>query len=296
MRGKSTLMVVINALLAWILVLVFLAVLAKSYWTNKKTNDVSSRKNKIIGVVATYELDRAKRQKYGEQYGYLYDKYFLRARYVDNVARVCKDNNVTFIIIPSLESAVERYADIVDGVIFTGGDDIHSKYFHQPLHPAVQDVELDRNIEFYLSFYRHLINQQKPILGICLGAQLINVVSGGDLIQDIPSEINTTIQHAGNFYLDGIHDLHIKDGSRLKGIVGTNTIRTGSNHHQSVGKLGDGITATAQSSDGVIEAIEKPDYQSFLLGVQWHVEAAATENDRNIVKAFCDAVEHGTRW
>ena len=259
--------------------------------------NVNSAKNtqrpKIIGIVATYELDKNKRQKFGDEHGYLWDKHFIRARYTDQFAKVCKDNNVSFVIIPPIESQLENYVKLVDGVIFTGGDDMDAKYFGQKNHPAVKDVELDKNIDFQISFYKKLVENNKHILGICLGEQIINVAHGGDLIQDIPSTTKTDINHKDGFYLHLIHTVNLKEGSLLREILNKDQISVNSNHHQAVGRLGKGISATGIAPDGIIEAIEKEDYPAFLLGVQWHLEANSTPDDTKIIKAFCDSVENG---
>ena len=252
-----------------------------------------SKRPKIIGVVATYDLDSDKRKKFGEEYGYLWDKHFIRARYTDQFAKVCKDNNVSFVIIPPIESQLENYVKLVDGVIFTGGDDMDAKYFGQKNHPAVKDVELDKNIDFQISFYKKLVENNKHILGICLGEQIINVAHGGDLTQDIPSLIKTDINHKDGFYLHLIHTVNLKEGSLLRKILNKDQISVNSNHHQAVGRLGKGISATGIAPDGIIEAIEKENYSAFLLGVQWHLEANITKDDTKIIKAFCDSVENG---
>ena len=259
----------------------------------KKSVITHDKKTKIVGVISTYELDNGKRQKFGDKYGYLWDKHFIRARYTDQIAKVCKNNNISFIIIPAIEDQLDNYVNLVDGVIFTGGDDMNAKYFGQKNHPAVTDVELDKNIDFQLSLYKKLVENKKHILGICLGEQVINVANGGDLIQDIPSTIKTDINHKDGFYPNLMHVIKIKDGSLLKKILNKDEITVNSNHHQAVGKLGKGIVSTAEAPDGIVEAIEKENYPAFLLGIQWHLEANITENDTKIIKAFCDAVENG---
>ena len=283
-KSKVVLMVVFNVVIFGL----FAVLLIKKIPTQQH-----SKRPKIIGVVATYELDKNKRKKFGEEYGYLWDKHFIRARYTDQFAKVCKDNNVSFVIIPPIESQLENYAQLVDGVIFTGGDDMDAKYFGQKNHPAVKDVELDKNIDFQISFYKKLVENNKPVLGICLGEQIINVAHGGDLTQDIPSLIKTDINHKDGFYLHLIHTVNLKEGSLLRKILNKDQISVNSNHHQAVGRLGKGISATGIAPDGIIEAIEKEGYPAFLLGIQWHLEANITEDDTKIIKAFCDSVENG---
>ena len=271
----------------------FTVLLIKKIPTYKVDNIKNNKRPKIIGVVATHELDTGKRQTFGEEYGYLWDKHFIRARYTDQFAKVCKDNDVSFVIIPPIESQLKDYAQLVDGVIFTGGDDMDAKYFGQKNHPAVTDVELDKNIDFQISFYKKLVENKKPVLGICLGEQIINIAHGGDLIQDIPSTIKTDINHKDGFYLHLIHTVNLKEGSLLRKILNKDQISVNSNHHQAVGQLGQNLFASAVAPDGIIEAIEKEGYSAFLLGIQWHLEANSTPDDTKIIKAFCNAVENG---
>ena len=288
-KSKVVLMLAFNVVIFGL----FTVLLIKKIPTYKVDSIKNNKRPKIIGVVATHELDTGKRQTFGEEYGYLWDKHFIRARYIDQFAKVCKDNNVSFVIIPPIENQLENYVKLVDGVIFPGGDDMDAKYFGQKNHPAVTDVELDKNIDFQISFYKKLVENKKPVLGICLGEQIINVAHGGDIIQDIPSTIKTDINHKDGFYLHLIHTVNLKEGSLLRKILNKDQISVNSNHHQAVGRLGKGISATGVAPDGIIEAIEKEGYPAFLLGIQWHLEANSTPDDTKIIKAFCNAVENG---
>jgi putative glutamine amidotransferase len=115
------------------------------------------------------------------------------------------------------------------------------------------------------------------MLAICRGAQVLNVAMGGSLVQDIPSAVTSDLPHTVQEPKDHIaHQIHVTAGSRLEAVLGSAvgealSCRVNSRHHQSVGRLGRDLTATATASDGVVEAIEAPQ-KTFCLGVQWHPE------------------------
>jgi putative glutamine amidotransferase len=121
------------------------------------------------------------------------------------------------------------------------------------------------------------MEQDVPLLAICRGAQVLNVAAGGTLVQDIPTAVTTDLSHRltepKNFVA---HDIQVAVDSRLHSALGTAVsascaCRVNSRHHQSVGKLGRHLHASATAPDGVIEGIEAPD-ATFCLGVQWHPE------------------------
>ncbi|MDE1890778.1 MAG: gamma-glutamyl-gamma-aminobutyrate hydrolase family protein, partial [Planctomycetota bacterium] len=110
-----------------------------------------------------------------------------------------------------------------------------------------------------------------PILAICYGAQLVNVVLGGSLIQDIPSECKNLLIHKDSQNERYTHSVTIEKNSILYSIIGVDRIEANSTHHQAVKRLGKGLKDTAHTADGMIEAVEWKDYP-FLVGVQWHPE------------------------
>ena len=101
---------------------------------------------------------------------------------------------MALIIIPIDSNQINKFAQIVDGVIFTGGGDVDSKLFNQEKHPTAID-ETEERTEFEVNFCKKILELKKPILAICRGMQLVNVVLGGDIVQDIPSYIKTNINH-----------------------------------------------------------------------------------------------------
>jgi putative glutamine amidotransferase len=124
------------------------------------------------------------------------------------------------------------------------------------------DVELDRA---ELSLARAALDRGLPVLGICRGHELLNVLYGGTLHQDVPGHRQT---EPG---VQATHDVRLEPGSRLAGILGATEGRVNSFHHQAVDALGRGLRAVAWSPDGIVEGIEDP-AAPWVLGVQWHAE------------------------
>ena len=166
--------------------------------------------------------------------------------------------------------------DALDGILLTGGGDIDPVLYGEVRHPSVDDAEPGRD-EFEIDLARRAVAADVPLLAICRGAQVLNVSAGGTLVQDIPTAVTTELPHSLTQPRDCIaHAVQITPGSRLHNALGAAvdaacTCRVNSRHHQSVGKLGADLVATAVAADGVIEAIEAPNAR-FCVGVQWHPE------------------------
>jgi len=176
------------------------------------------------------------------------------------------------ILIPILENQqdIRRVLEIVDGVLLIGGHDIDPKFYGQKKHKNTKLLLKDRNI-FDMQLAKLAISINKPILAICLGVQLLNVVSGGTLIQDIPTMINTEIKHSFGNIGKFAHTVKITKGTLLHKILESDEIKVNSSHHQSIKDVGNGFRINAISPDGIIEGIEN-NKKNFLLGVQWHPE------------------------
>jgi len=128
--------------------------------------------------------------------------------------------------------------------------------------------------DFDLALAREALRRSMPILGICLGSQELNVVLGGTMIQDIPSEVGDAESHRRLDLVDlrrGVHEITFVPGTRVAEIYGSGTIRVNSAHHQAADDLGAGIVVAARAPDGIVEAWEIPDHP-FLIGVQFHPE------------------------
>ena len=169
-----------------------------------------------------------------------------------------------------------KVLDEVDGVLLTGGGDIDPVFYGEDRHPTVEDAEPGRD-EFEIDLARRAVESNVPVLAICRGAQVLNVAMGGSLVQDIPTSVESKLQHTVVEPKNHVaHDVRIVPGSRLEAALGgsvsaAHTCRVNSRHHQSVGRLGSELTASATAEDGVVEAIEAPQ-KTFCVGVQWHPE------------------------
>ena len=125
-----------------------------------------------------------------------------------------------------------------------------------------------------------------PILGICGGEQLINVSLGGTLIQDIKNLKFKTLEHEQLNPRDQTsHQVYIEPKTLLHSIIGEDTINVNSAHHQAIDKLGDGLTISGKSKDGIIEAIEGLNHK-WCIGLQWHPEFLITKADKSIFTDF----------
>lgn len=184
-------------------------------------------------------------------------------------------------------SLVAHYADILSGFLATGGafDIPPSWYGDKEQHKKTEPQPIRSNFEKAL--FLAIEQRNKPFLGICGGMQLLNVVYGGTLIQHLPEEIDSDINHEQpNPRTEKGHYVSIKSGTLLHQIVGKNEIPVNSAHHQAIRQIGDRLVLSGTcKEDNVIEAIELPG-ERFCLGVQWHPEYQISEADRDIFQAF----------
>ena len=188
---------------------------------------------------------------------------------------------------------VKAQIDACDGIILCGGMDIHPLYYGEEPHHNLGFVN-SKEDEYQIKIARITLNLHKPILGICRGHQLLNVVCGGTLYQDLSEILSSTIKHdqIPKRY-EPYHSINIANGTKLEKILGNNTM-VNSIHHQCIKELGTGLKATAYAKDGVIEAIEMPG-RDFIMGVQWHPEEMAVRGDGNMIEIFKEFVKKSKR-
>ena len=167
---------------------------------------------------------------------------------------------------------IDTMLDTCDGIIIIGGPDLNPRSWSGEQHPMTQCMESPRQ-EFDIELIQKTVKRNKPILGICLGIQELNIALGGSLLQDIPSLfVSSTLRHrkkTGCSFQE--HTVHVEPSSLLYSIVGSEEIIVNSSHHQAVGEVAPNLRAVAWAPDGVIEAIEATDGRH-ILGVQWHPE------------------------
>ncbi len=201
-----------------------------------------------------------------------------RARSVETMARTflsaIEAAGGRAILIPNSEdpSLAEGYLDLVNAIVFTGGDDPHPGVFGEDPHPNV-DVVDERRDRFEFMLARDAHARGLPTLGVCRGIQMMNIALGGDIYQDLVTQADAPICHAQKTMDDGPwHEVMIEPGSQLAALLGGGRRRVNSYHHQAVRRLGTGLTVSAKTTgDGLIEALEDPE-KPYFIGVQWHPE------------------------
>jgi putative glutamine amidotransferase len=200
---------------------------------------------------------------------------------------------IPLVVPPVPAHMAPRILDAVAGLVLTGGEDVDPSYFGATRHPATGPANDDRD-QCELALAREAAGRRLPTLAICRGVQVLNVALGGSLIQDLPSEHTSTVEHdAEGSRNERVHEVDVSAGSRLGNILGARSIVTNSFHHQAVDRLGDGLCAVGTSPDGIVEAVECTDRAWWMVGVQWHPEeltATAEEWDRALFAAFARAV------
>jgi len=173
------------------------------------------------------------------------------------------------------------------GLLLTGGDDVDPALYGEERHPATEESDRERD-EVEVRLLQEALARDLPVLAICRGLQLMNVMHGGTLVQHMEGhEVRTDEKSAP------AHEIRIEPDTLLARIAGANSWQVNSRHHQAVKALGSGLRVSATDpTDGTIEAIERPD-KRFVLGVQWHPENEVFANpDRlQLFRRFADALE-----
>lgn len=208
--------------------------------------------------------------------------YALRANYCDVVAAA----GGLPIALPHEPELAEHYLALIDGLIVTGGafDVDPALYGAGERHATVTLKE--RRTSFEWAVTRGAVERDKPVLGICGGQQLLNVVLGGTLIQHIPDAVPDALAHEQpNPRTEPGHEVAVVHGSLLHRITGADSLPVNSAHHQAAERVGVGVVVSATAADGVIEAIEDP-RRRFCLGVQWHPEYGISPGDTALIAAF----------
>jgi len=166
------------------------------------------------------------------------------------------------------DDITDRVLDRVDGLLITGGRDVDPTSYGQQAHPATDRPGGCRD-SWEFALVDGALRRSMPILGICRGAQVLNVALGGTLHQHLPDVLGHTHHQQGNAVFS-TSNVHTVAGSRLAGLVGAG-VSVRCYHHQAIDRLGTGLSISATDSAGVIEAIEMPG-KHFVVAVQWHPE------------------------
>ena len=169
---------------------------------------------------------------------------------------------------PVDDHIANRVLDGLDGLVITGGKDVDPARYGQAPHPKTDEPRHDRD-EWELALLAGALKRGLPVLGICRGAQVLNVALGGTLHQHLPDVVGHSRHQAGNAVFSTSR-VHVAPGTRLATLIGGYSDEQ-CYHHQAIAELGKGLIASARDSDGVIEAIELPG-DTFVVAVQWHPE------------------------
>lgn len=191
------------------------------------------------------------------------------------------------------EKDYNNYLDILDGIIFTGGLDVSPlTYGENPL----KEINLISSIrdKYEMGLFKKAYERKLPILGICRGLQIGNIVLGGNLYQDINTQVPGSLGHRpkgipnDEFY----HSINIKKNTKLYNIFNKEKIFVNSLHHQAIKKLGKDLIISASSEDGIIEAIESTD-DRFFIGLQFHPENLTKKHEEflNIFRELIEAAQ-----
>ncbi|MDP2345052.1 MAG: gamma-glutamyl-gamma-aminobutyrate hydrolase family protein [Deltaproteobacteria bacterium] len=204
-------------------------------------------------------------------------------------SRILEAGGLPLVMPPVDEDGLDQLIALADALVLPGGGfDIDPQHYGEAQLPACGELKPERtDLEWGL-----LVRAERkgiPVLGICGGMQLMNVVRGGALFQDIPSQKPSALVHSqeGPKRLPS-HVVDVVATSQLARLVGAGPLPVNSTHHQGIKHLGRDLTTSATAPDGLVEGIEDRS-QAFFVGVQWHPESMEEEPHRAIYRAMIDA-------
>ena len=194
------------------------------------------------------------------------------------------------VVIPPLDvDSIEPLLDGLCGLCLSGGPDLHPSIYGATPHPELGPTEPHLD-SFEVALVRAAEARDLPVLAICRGLQVLNIARGGTLVQDLPSERPSAVQHRqAEVGWVATHDVRLQAGSLVAACLGETELRVNSFHHQAVDRLGSGLRIVGWADDGTVEAIEAID-RRFTVAVQWHAESMihSPEQDR-LLTAFAQA-------
>ena len=204
---------------------------------------------------------------------------------LDYVQAILRAGGLPVVLPPLIPELAGPLLDGVDGLCIPGGPDIHPRHYgaipHEMLGPTEGELDM-----FERALVWEALERGTPLLGICRGAQMINVALGGTLHQHLPACVPDALPHRQDVDMSQTtHPVRVARDSLLAGVLGER-VAVNSLHHQAVDRLGEGLVAVAWAPDGVVEAIEGTG-DGFVVGVQWHAEGLAEQpEERRLLEAF----------
>ncbi|MAT13913.1 MAG: peptidase C26 [Planctomyces sp.] len=194
------------------------------------------------------------------------NRFNLPGEYVDSVRRA----GGLPVLIPPGETQFEQLVGMLDGFVLAGGGDIDPRRYEGSMHETIYMLDEERDSSEAALTVR-VLDLNKPVLAICRGLQMVNVVRGGSLHPHLPDVYGESIHHRMPPREPTPHEVRLDPDSSLADILGTHEFTSSSWHHQSVNRVGDGLKIVGAAADGVIEALECPEHH-WLYAVQWHPE------------------------
>ncbi|MBB6454695.1 putative glutamine amidotransferase [Salirhabdus euzebyi] len=205
----------------------------------------------------------------------------------DNINAISKAGGVP-IILPNLaiEEDIDQLANKLDGLYVTGGYDIDPTLFGEEPHIGLGTITPARD-KYELALLKRFLELDKPILAVCRGLQILNIAAGGNMYQDIYSQISEPLlQHSQNAPKGhASHFVHIHPNTKLYEITGVDKIKVNSRHHQANKYVPNSFQICGEATDGIVEAMESNVHQ-FVLGLQWHPENLASTGDEVSIKIY----------
>ncbi|SIT56114.1 conserved hypothetical protein [Mesorhizobium prunaredense] len=230
-------------------------------------------KKTLIGIVSEYDDEK--------------EYYFCDNQYT----RAIEKAGALPIILPYVAAdRLEGVINLISGLVLSGGKDLATEFYGAAPHHAVKVQPHRDNFEIELT--RLALERSMPILGICRGMQLLNVVAGGTLYPHTIDELPSGLDHRNGIPLDqAAHDVYLEPNSLLfQYNGGSSLLRVNSWHHQAVKRVAPDFIVSARANDGLVEAIEAPG-RAFVMGVQWHPEFFCDSEpaSRCLFNGFVDA-------
>ncbi|MGH2568602.1 MAG: gamma-glutamyl-gamma-aminobutyrate hydrolase family protein [Bacteroidota bacterium] len=231
---------------------------------------MSSTSRPIIGIT-TYGKNKEK-------------EYFLPAEYVEAV----QSAGGFPILLPPGKTDPRTVLELVDGLIFSGGGDIDPKLYRGFPHPMIERIDPERDA-FEMELARLISKTSTPVLGICRGMQVLNVASGGSLIEHLPDVAGNQVPHRSPTGKAVEHFVTLEPESRFREILNETSVPVQSWHHQALREIPNAWTIVARSDDNLVEALEHRTHP-WMLAVLWHPEMSyQAEHHRRLFRALVEA-------